>query len=192
MSLQQQFRLFLQIAKMHGLARRYFVVNGFDGALTMLGIIMGFYVNLEATVQVALSACFGAAVALAISGITSAYISESAERQKDLKELENAMARNLEESAHGKVAKIAPIIIAIVNGMSPFVIAVLIMSPLWLSSQTAFALPAFESAIVLAFVVLFFLGVFLGKVSGKFWLWSGVRTLLIAIATAAIVFFVNL
>ena len=31
----------LDIAGAHDILRRYFVVNGFDGALTMLGMIIG-------------------------------------------------------------------------------------------------------------------------------------------------------
>jgi VIT1/CCC1 family predicted Fe2+/Mn2+ transporter len=40
---------------------------------------------------------------------------------------------------------------------------------------------------VLAFVALFLLGAFLGTVSGRFWLWSGLRTLLVAALTAAVI-----
>jgi len=40
---------------------------------------------------------------------------------------------------------------------------------------------------VTAFLSLFMLGVLLGTVSGQFWLWSGLRTLIIALITAGIV-----
>jgi VIT1/CCC1 family predicted Fe2+/Mn2+ transporter len=48
-------------------------------------------------------------------------------------------------------------------------------------------LPALESAIALAFILIFLLGVFLGKVSGLFWLWSSLRTLLIGALTGALI-----
>ena len=35
--------LIVQLTRATGIARRYFVVNGFDGALTMLGMLVGFY-----------------------------------------------------------------------------------------------------------------------------------------------------
>ena len=47
-----QFRLYLEITNTHGIVRRYFVVNGFDGALTMLGLIMGFIISQSDNLQV--------------------------------------------------------------------------------------------------------------------------------------------
>jgi VIT1/CCC1 family predicted Fe2+/Mn2+ transporter len=52
-------------------------------------------------------------------------------------------------------------------------------------------LPPLETSITLAFAVLFLLGAFLGTISGRFWLWSGVRTLLIALLTAAVILLVE-
>ena len=39
MNLLQRVRFLMRITRTHGIVRRYFVVNGFDGALTMLGLI---------------------------------------------------------------------------------------------------------------------------------------------------------
>jgi hypothetical protein len=35
----ERLRLLVQLTRAHRIARRYFVTNGFDGALTMLGLI---------------------------------------------------------------------------------------------------------------------------------------------------------
>ena len=35
----------LDITSSHDIVRRYFLVNGLDGALTMLGLILGFLVS---------------------------------------------------------------------------------------------------------------------------------------------------
>jgi VIT1/CCC1 family predicted Fe2+/Mn2+ transporter len=80
----------------------------------------------------------------------------------------------------------------VVNGMAPLVITLVIILPLWLSAAGV-ALPAgpLELSIALAFAVLFLLGTFLGTVSGRFWLWSGVRTLLLALLTAAVILLVS-
>lgn len=183
-----QFRFIFELTRAHKIARRYFVTNGFDGALTMLGITMGFYSGETVAIPVVTSACVGAAIALAMSGFASAYVSEAAEREKELKELEQAIGGNLEGAVHGRAARVIPVFIAAVNGFSPLLIALLIITPLWLS-QAGFGLPLppLESAIGVAFAVLFLLGVFLGTVSGHFWLWTGVRTLLIALFTAAVI-----
>jgi predicted membrane protein (TIGR00267 family) len=183
-----QLRFLLQLTHGHRIARRYFVTNGFDGALTMLGLTTGFYAADEVATPVVISACLGGAIALTVSGLSSAYISESAEREKELKELEQAVAADLQHTAHGQAARWVPILIAAVNGLAPLLIALFIMLPLWLS-QAGIALPltALESSMVLAFVALFLLGAFLGTVSGRFWLWSGLRTLLVAALTAAVI-----
>ena len=45
---------------------------------------------------------------------------------------------------------------------------------------------------VIALVILFLLGTYLGKISGVFWLWSGIRALVIALVTGAIIVALNL
>ena len=184
----RQLRFLFRLTHAHTIARRYFVTNGFDGALTMLGLTMGFYSSDSVATAVIISACLGAAIALSVSGLASAYVSELAEREKELKELEQAVVGDLEDTAHGRAARWVPVLIAVVNGLSPLLMALLIMTPLWLS-EAGIALPltALECAIVTAFLTLFMLGVLLGRVSGQFWLWSGLRTLIIALITAGIV-----
>lgn len=181
-----------RLARAHSIARRYFVTNGFDGALAMLGIIMAFYAHHGVDVPMVINACLGAAIALAVSGVSSAYVSEAAERAKELRELEQALVRDLDGTAHGWAARLVPVLIAVVNGMAPLVITLVIILPLWLSAAGV-ALPAgpLELSIALAFAVLFLLGTFLGTVSGRFWLWSGVRTLLLALLTAAVILLVS-
>lgn len=183
-----QARFLLQLTHANRIARRYFVTNGFDGALTMLGLTIGFYTAGDVAVPVIISACLGAAVALAVSGLASAYVSESAEREKELRALEQAVVNDLQTTAHGRAARLVPVFVAIVNGLSPLLIALLIMLPLWLA-QAGFALPLppLEVSVLVAFAALFLLGTFLGTISGRLWLWAGLRTLLIALITAGII-----
>jgi len=182
----------LELTRAHGIARRYFVTNGFDGALTMLGLNMGFYSGGEVATAVVISACLGAAIALGTSGIASAYLSEAAEREKELKELEQALVGDLDETAHEQAARLVPFLIALVNGLAPFMMALIIITPLWLS-ESGLNLPAgpLELSIAVAFVVVFLLGMFLGRISGRFWLWSGLRTMMIGLVTAAIILLVG-
>ncbi len=185
----KQLPLLFKITRSRSILRRYFVVNGFDGALTMLGIIMGFYISDWENLVVIMNACFGAAVALGMSGLTSAYISESAEQKKQLSEIEQAMVKDLENSAYGQAARLLPFVTAAVNSLSPMVISLIIISPIW-AATLALELPfdALEMALLLAFAILFILGMFLGRISGTYWLWSGIRTLLIAIITAGLIY----
>ena len=189
MSLFNQVKLLLRITRTHDIARRYFVVNGFDGALTMLGLILGFIVSAPASLTVIVNVCLGAAIALGMSGVSSAYISEAAERKRALGKLEEAMVSDLHASAHGEAARLVPWLIALINGSAPLLISLLILTPIWLSN-TGIPLPLspLYSAIIVALMLTFLLGVFLGRIAGISWLRSGIQTLLVAVVTAALIY----
>lgn len=182
--------LLLHIYRARGIARRYFVTNGFDGALTMLGLLAGFYSSGTVPMSVAISGCLGAAIALFMSGISSAYLSESAERKKELQELEQAVLRDLEDSDHGQASRYVPVMVALVNGLAPLLLSLLIISPLWFARQGfLLGFSPFAAAIIIALAVIFLLGIFLGRVSRTFWLWSGLRSLTVALVTLMIILF---
>jgi len=79
----------LKELKNEEIARRYFVMNSFDGALTILGIIIAVYLSGQNNPGVIITSSLGASIAMAVSGIWGAYSIEKAERQRVLKELEN-------------------------------------------------------------------------------------------------------
>lgn len=181
-------QLWLQLKESSGIMRRYFVVNGFDGALTMLGLLTGFYLSGIQDLKVVIGACLGATIALGISGLSSAYLSESAERQRSLLELQQAMLADLSDSAPASRARLMPLFVALVNGAAPVVLALIIILPLWLH-RAAVTLPMapLPTAITLAFLCIFLLGVFLGRVAGTSWLLSGLKSLLIALVTVGVI-----
>ena len=185
----EQLLWLLNITRSHVIARRYFVVNGFDGALTMLGLLVGFYVSENVRLPVVTNACLGVAIALGMSGVSSAYISEAAEKQRELRELERAMVSDLGQSAYGQAARLLPMVIAFVNGMAPLIISLIILLPLWLApSVELFNHFPLESAFAMALLTIFLLGVYLGHISQTFWLWAGLQTLVIAAATTGLIF----
>ena len=192
MGLFSQFRQTISLSRSHDIARRYMVVNGFDGALTTLGLLIGFYVNNVSDLSICITAGLGAAIALGMSGFSSAYISEAAERKLEFEKLQDAMVTDIGGSAHEKASRWAPVLIALINGLSPLLISLLIISPLWLA-QFGYPLPlsALECAISIAFVLIFLLGVFLSSVSGDSWLISGIKTLAIAMLTSLMIYLVT-
>lgn len=170
--------------------RRYFVVNGFDGALTMLGLIIGFTLSATDDIAMIIKVCLAAALALTVSGVSSAYISESAERQRALDNLQAAMIHDLQDSEHGRAARWTPLLVALVNGLAPLLISLLILLPLWLANHhIALPFPPLYMAIFAAMLLLFLLGVFLGHISGGSLLQSGFRTLLVASVTVVLIYF---
>ncbi len=192
MNLLRRTGFLLNISGSHHIIRRYFVVNGFDGALTMLGLIMGFTMTGSNDLDVIISACLGAAIALGISGISSAYISEQAERSKAFAKLEQAMITDLEQSAHGRARQWVPLLTGLVNGSSPLLISLLIISPLWLA-ESGVALPfsPINTTLAVALIIIFFLGVFLGRIANVSWWYSGIRTSFIAVLTIGIIYLIG-
>jgi predicted membrane protein (TIGR00267 family) len=182
----------LNISRPGAIARRYFVTNGFDGALTLLGLLVGFRVGDTFNLDTTLSAGFGTAVALGVSGLSSAYISESAERKQELDGLRAAMVDSLDNSAHEQAARLAPMVVALVNGLSPFAIAQLILLPIWLA-KAGVPLPAspIDLGIGCALALAFLLGVFLGRISQMFWLWAGLRASILALVTVGLILIFN-
>jgi predicted membrane protein (TIGR00267 family) len=188
----KQIKTLLEISHSEAIMRRYFVVNGFDGALTMLGLIMGFYVSDRVDLAVVITSCLAAALALGMSGISSAYISEAAERRRDLAQLEKAMGTSLDESHHAQAARWIPWLVALVNGIAPLLIALIIIVPLWLArGGMVLGLEPLLAALVVALVIIFLLGVFLGRVGGIFWLWSGLQSLAVALVTVGLIYLIS-
>ncbi|MFX1494092.1 MAG: VIT1/CCC1 transporter family protein [Promethearchaeota archaeon] len=93
----KKYKLFSKVTKLGGIARRYFVNNFYDGLLTVLGILLGFFVLiLEEThpyiaSEIVLLTGFGTAISMLISGISGSYMSEKAEQRKLKLELDKAM-----------------------------------------------------------------------------------------------------
>ena len=181
-------RIIIHAKRAEGIVRRYFITNGFDGALTMLGLMVGFASSEHVDISIAITACLGASIALFMSGLSSAYLSETAERKKELQDLEGALLSDLSKSDYGKASRYVPVLVALVNGLSPLLITLLIISPLWMT-QAGIQLPLspFITAIILAMTIIFLLGVMLSKLSKDFWLWMGLRTLTIAGLTVLII-----
>ena len=179
----------LDISESGSILRRYLIVNGFDGTLTMLGLIIGFMVSDPTELGVVINACVAAAIALGMSGVSSAWISELAERKRELGKLEEAMITDLSESAHGQAAQWVPLVVALVNGGAPLLFSLLIITPLWLADQGV-SLPTepLLLSVAVAAALIFILGVLLGRIADISWVRSGLRTLVIAAATVALIY----
>lgn len=189
MNILHDINFILSLTRSHDIVRRYFVVNGFDGALTMLGLIIGFLFSTAVELSVILNACLSAAIALGMSGMSSAYVSESAERKHELVKLEDAMISDLQDSTHGDAARYVPLLIAIVNGLSPLIISLLILLPILLSHNGIyFPFSPLHISISIALFLIFLLGVFLGRISGVAWFRSGIQTLIVATTTVLLIY----
>ena len=188
----KRVRALVEISDSREIMRRYFVVNGYDGALTMLGLIMGFHVSEQVDLAVVITTCLAAALALGMSGVSSAYISEAAERHRTLAKLEKAMVSSLDDSQHARVVVWVPWLVALVNGLAPLLIGLVIITPLWLvHAGVLIPIGPLPAAMTVALLTIFLLGVFLGRVSGTFWLWSGLQSMAVALLTLSLIYLIG-
>jgi len=79
------------------------------------------------------------------------------------------MLTSLNESHHARAAIWIPWLITLVNNIAPLLIALIIVAPLWLARSGVVLAPgSLPAAMAVALVIIFFLGVFLGRVGGTF------------------------
>ena len=84
----ERFQRYSQIVNIGEIARRYFAMNAFDGVLTIIGVLMGnFTAGVEDT-RIVVTTGLATCVAMGVSGLWGAYLTEAAERQRELQELE--------------------------------------------------------------------------------------------------------
>jgi len=115
------------------IARRYLAMNAFDGALTMLGLILGglFTINpLDPTAgfNAIFLAAAGTSIAMAISGFSGSYLAESAERDREVDEMGRAMLTDMSHSMYAQASRTTSIVVAIVDGASPAIAGFLVIS----------------------------------------------------------------
>lgn len=164
----KDFDKFKEITDLDEIARRYFVINAFDGSMTMLGIISGVLFSNITDYRIIINSGLGACIAMGVSGVSGTYMSEKAERTRDLRELEDAMLTNLENSIISEASHFAAVFIALIDGVSPVIAGLVPLIPFFFarSGLLHFSL-AVRASIALNLLTLFILGAFLGKVSGE-------------------------
>ncbi len=166
-------RHYHRVAEVGEIARRYFAMNAFDGVLTTLGVLVGSYLGHAHSAHQVVAVGLGAAVAMGISGFYGSYLIERAERDRSLRELEGVTLSSLEDSDIAAASTYATIVIACVDGVSPFIAAALVLAPFLVGFTSLNS--AYVAGVAIAFVELFALGVFLGRVSRQRLVWSGMK-----------------
>ena len=83
--LLKRIKYYDKITGMSKISRRYFIMNSFDGILTMLGVLLGSYFVGAEDVNLIIGAGIGASIAVGISGLWGAFLTESAERKKEIR-----------------------------------------------------------------------------------------------------------
>ena len=186
-TLKSQFEL----TKSGAIARRYFVIGAFDGALTILGVILGAYVA-EASMdpaiaeQLIVGAGVAGAVALAVSSAVGAYEAERVEHVLSHKHLEKAMLCAVEGTRKEAIG-VSIFVSALAHGVAPLVAAFVPLIPF-------FFMPLDEAVVVgtiITLAFLFALGAYLGSLIKEMIVYTGLRFVIAGLATSVVLILIG-
>lgn len=185
MRLKQTIKNWQQYGKLADLgeiARRKFFNNCFDGALTCAGIISGIFILFLSdptsySTQNVLIMGFATALAIGISGLWGAYLSEEAERRKKVLDMKKEMAIMYDETSKDngkkknnsktlleKAENFATIVASLVDGGAPVLGSSLPLIPFFFGGTLTLTHFIFSYLILIGLLV--YLGIYLGKISG--------------------------
>jgi predicted membrane protein (TIGR00267 family) len=184
----QRLREYDNLANISEIGRRYFAMNAFDGVLTIIGVLMG---NLTAGVeepQIVVSTGLATCTAMGISGLWGAYLTETAERKRDLDELSRHTLTDLNNTRIGKASRVAVVIVAVIDGLSPFLAALFVLIPFFAAGLFPVITWVYYTSLGMALLALFSLGLFLGHISRGNLILYGVRTVVAGLISILISF----
>ena len=183
MGLKQTLHNWKQYSKMADLGeivRRKFFNNCFDGALTCAGIVSGIFIlfltdSSAYSTQNVLIMGFATALAIGISGLWGAYLSEEAERKKKFVDMRKEMAivddednnnnkKKREKTLLERAESFATIVASLVDGGAPVLGGSLPLIPFFFGGELTFVHFVFSYIILIGLLI--YLGIYLGKISG--------------------------
>jgi predicted membrane protein (TIGR00267 family) len=175
--------------KIGPIARRYFVSNGFDGALTGVGVTVGAYLSGVPDGFTVIKIGLGAAVGLTTSGVWSVWEIERAEMRAEIQEVEESMLTDLEGTQIERDKIGAQKLNAVMSGLGPLIGLVLPLVPFVFEGSIFTLLQATIVSVAVAVSVLFVFGAYMASISRQRWYVAGIRMGLAGIVVAIISIF---
>ncbi len=183
----KNWRQYGKLSDLGEIARRKFFNNCFDGALTCAGIVSGIFIifigsgTILFTPQNVLITGLATTLAIGISGLWGAFLSEEAERKKKVYDMKKDMAmveeptelkngeekkneKNNDKTLLEKAENFATIVASLVDGGAPAVGSILPLIPFFFG--TTLTISHFIFSYVILAGLLVYLGIFLGNISG--------------------------
>jgi predicted membrane protein (TIGR00267 family) len=184
----QRLREYDNLAHIGEIARRYFAMNAFDGVLTIIGVLMGNMVAGVEDPRIVVSTGLATCVAMGVSGLWGAYLTEAAERKRDLDQLSRYTLIDLDDTRIGRASRVATVTVALVDGLSPFLAASIVLIPFFVVGLFPAIAWAYYTSLGMALLTLFGLGLFLGYISRGNLIIYGIRTLIAGVTSILISF----
>lgn len=179
-------REYERIAGFWQIARRALANNAFDGVLTMVGVVMGQWVGGVENPSTVILTGIATSISIGVSGLWGAYLAESAERGRELAELEKISLTDLGGTKIGRASRVAVVVVSLVDGLSPLVSSLIVLTPFFFVTLVSDIVVSYVVSMALALVSLFGLGMFLGHISGRSLVGYGLRTMIAGIVAIVI------
>ncbi len=161
------------------IARRMFVTNSIDGLLSSIGVVLGAYVAGARNPLAYIGAVAGAAFSMGFfSGIIGTYLSERAERLRELHHTERVLLHGLRGSIYERAAKLVPVYVALWSGTGAILLPLVMLAPFYIAIAVGSSTVGPEvvyASTGIGLLELFILGCYLGKIAGESPLLSGLR-----------------
>ncbi|MGD2148489.1 MAG: hypothetical protein PVH41_17475 [Anaerolineae bacterium] len=170
------------------IARRALANNSFDGVLTMVGVLTGNYLGGIRNPSTVIRIGMAASVSIGVSGLWGAYLAESAERDRELAELERISLTDLSGTKISRAGRMAVAVVSLVDGLSPLVSSMIVLLPFFLAPLLGNILLSYALSLVVGLVSLFVLGMFLGHISERSLVGYGLRTIVAGVVAVVINF----
>jgi len=179
-------REYERIAGFLKIARRALANNSFDGVLTMIGVLMGNYLGGVRNAGTVIRIGIATSISIGVSGLWGAYLAESAERGRELAELERMSLTDLGGTKIGRASRVAVVVVSLVDGLSPFLSSMIVLIPLFIAPLIGNILLSYALSLAVGLLSLFGLGMFLGHISGRSLVGYGLRTIVAGIVAILI------
>jgi predicted membrane protein (TIGR00267 family) len=156
-----------------------------DGSLSTLGIVIGAY---AAAGPVIIAAAIGGTLANGISNVLSAFSANEAEQYSEMRSIEEAMvAKELKGSDIERRIRRETLITSLTDGIATIIGGTIPILPyLFLEPPHSMYLAA-----GLVIMMIFFIGIYLGKVSRRNILLSALKMAAFAVVIAVAVYFIQ-
>ncbi len=182
----RNIREYESIAGFSKIARRALANNAFDGVLTMIGVLMGNYMGNVRDASIVIRIGIATSISIGISGLWGAYLAESAERGRELAELERISLTDLSDTKIGRASRVAVIVVSLVDGLSPLIASMIVLLPFFFVALIGNVLACYVISLLVAMIGLFGLGMFLGQISGRNLFGYGLRTVIAGVVAIVV------
>ncbi len=148
--------------------RRFFINTLFDSTFMLLGIVVGSAFTAKIDPSIVLATMTTSSLALGISTGVSVYEAEDLEQERRIAEIEKGMLKDMDKTLIGKTAKKSVAITALINFLTPLISCAVMILPFLLVKIGFLKIEwASRISVLLAFMMLFVMGAYMGKMGNR-------------------------